>query len=125
MSREYCVTEIGTDAETHLGDALEKLAAEQEGADRQLSSIMKVSQRQQERELLTYHTAMTSKQATQWMRQFSIVHMERPPTWRLIKVPVEGASGNGAEGAVMEEKVFTLQGILCGLDLPPLLDATK
>ena len=61
----------------------------------------------------------TRLQAADWSRRLKIINTEQPPTWRLINVPADGDEANSGE---MEEKVFTVQGIVCAVALPPLME---
>jgi hypothetical protein len=42
---------------------------------------------------------------------------EQPSTWRIVGAP----KGDREQGAV-EEVVFTVRGIVCDVDLPPVLE---
>jgi hypothetical protein len=48
--------------------------------------------------------------------------MEQPPTWRLINVHVPTEDDHGENSGAMEEKIFTVQGIICDIALPPVME---
>lgn len=50
--------------------------------------------------------------------KFAIKKMENPDSWRLIDI-------QAANEAVVEEAVFTVQGILIAKELPPVLEKPK
>ena len=51
------------------------------------------------------------------MSPVEIQHIDNPKTWRLLK---QSKSDDGS--MVMEEMVFAVHGIVCNVDLPPVLE---
>lgn len=62
------------------------------------------------------HTIWQGSQADTFSDQFMIQEVENPTTWRLLKRNSE---------PVMEEAVFTVQGIILSKDLPPVYDKPR
>jgi len=50
--------------------------------------------------------------------KFAIKKMENPDSWRLIDIQAENE-------AIVEEAIFTVQGILIAKELPPVLEKPK
>ncbi|KAF8878569.1 hypothetical protein BD779DRAFT_1676826 [Infundibulicybe gibba] len=57
-----------------------------------------------------------------WAQRIHVVQLRQPQTWRLVTTPGSGeaATGSNEEAASGEELVFSVSGILCGRDLPPV-----
>ena len=53
------------------------------------------------------------EQTTRWLSRVEITRLDQPQAWRLLTGPTEDNT--------MEEMVFTVIGVVCGLDLPPIL----
>ena len=62
------------------------------------------------------HTIWQGSQADTFSDQFMIQEVENPTTWHLLKRNSE---------PVMEEAVFTVQGIILSKDLPPVYDKPR
>ena len=62
------------------------------------------------------HTIWQGSQADTFSDQFMIQEVENPTTWCLLKRNSE---------PVMEEAVFTVQGIILSKDLPPVYDKPR
>lgn len=94
------------------GDALEKIASESQGSnDRRLANAAKVSAIKGP----IYSLPTYVHQDPDWMQeaQARIYRMQEPLAWRLVQAA-------GEDGTAHEEMIFTVHGILCSADLPPV-----
>jgi hypothetical protein len=47
-----------------------------------------------------------------------VVAMDGPKTWRLVKrIPAQGSTATS-----LEESIFTVRGIICAKDMPPIYE---
>lgn len=88
---------------------MEQIASESKGAeDRRLASVSVYPE-------LTIRQALKPLKASRWMCRIEICRFEQPLTWRLLNVQEDGT----------EELVFTVHGVVCNLDLPPILERLR
>jgi hypothetical protein len=98
------------------GNTLEQLArVEHVSGQRSLSEVAEVSRMRMSRALCS-----PSTQKTDWNLSMEIRVVDEPKTWRLLSKPdCEDTTGT------LDEVVFTIRGILCGKDLPPVTEKPK
>lgn len=96
------------------GKALEQLASESKGNDdRRLATVSSIP-----KPIIHGQIAQPARQQiAQWMSGVEIRELEHPRTWRLLTGP--------SEHNETEEIVFTVVGVVCTLDLPPVLQRHK
>jgi len=62
----------------------------------------------------TPHTIQTSN----WRHRVSVTCVDHPQTWRILRA----GENDGEVSNAIEEMIYTVQGIVCSLDLPPVLE---
>jgi hypothetical protein len=113
MYNAYCSR---TATDNMSGNTLEQLArVVHVSGQRSLSEVVEVSHTRMRRTLSSPCT-----QTTDLNQSMEIRVIDEPKTWRLLSKPdCEDTTGT------LDEVVFTIRGILCGKDLPPVTEKPK